>query len=157
QYDGGTLGNIIMILRSGTPIEIFQTESPNHEQSGLWARSFYATDTWQTNPHLTFDLGLRYDGYRPFLDEQSHSAGGTTTTFAAVPALLSWNNWAPRAGVVYDVTGKAKTVIKANYGLYWWNPASDLAATLNPNQVFWWKRYNWNDPNNDGLFQPNEL
>src|SRR5262249_5565560 len=157
QYDGGTRANLIMILRSGTPIEVYLTESPNNEQSGLWARSLYVTDQWQANTRLTFDLGMRYDGYRPFLDAQSHTAGATTTSFDAVPALLTWNNWAPRVGVVYDLTGKAKTVVKGNYGMYWWNPASDFAATLNPNQVFWWKRYNWNDSNNDLLFQPNEL
>jgi outer membrane receptor protein involved in Fe transport len=157
QYDGGTRGNMIMILRSGTPIEVYLTESPNQEQSGLWARSLFVTDQWQANPHLTFDLGVRYDGYRPFLDAQSHTAGTTTTSFDAVPALLTWNNWAPRLGVVYDLTGKAKTVVKGNYGMYWWNPASDFAATLNPNQVFWWKRYNWTDANNDLLFQPNEI
>jgi hypothetical protein len=58
--------------------------------------------------------------------------------------------------VVYDIGGNAKTVVKANYGLYWWNPASDFAATLNPNQVFWWKRYTWNDLNHDGVYQPGE-
>lgn len=156
QADGGVLGNMIMILSGGRPVEVVLTESPNQEQSGLWARSFYVTDTWQANSRLTMNLGLRFDGYRPFLDAQSHTANGTTTEFAAVPALLTWNNWAPRLGVVYDVTGKARTVVKANYGLYWWNPASDLAATLNPNQVFWWKRYAWTDSNADLLFQPDE-
>ncbi len=156
QHDGGTVGNTIMILRSGTPIEAYVTESPNDEQSGLWARSLYFTDMWHPSSHLTLDLGVRYDGYRPFLDAQSHTFGTTTTSFDAAPALLSWNNWAPRFGIVYDITGKAKTVVKANYGLYFWNPASDFAATLNPNQVFWWKRYNWNDSNGDAVFQPNE-
>jgi hypothetical protein len=156
QHDGGTVGNTIMILRSGTPIEAYVTESPNDEQSGLWARSLYFTDMWHPSSHLTLDLGVRYDGYRPFLDAQSHAFGTTTTSFDAAPALLSWNTWAPRFGIVYDLTGKAKTVVKANYGLYFWNPASDFAATLNPNQVFWWKRYNWNDSNGDAVFQPNE-
>jgi outer membrane receptor protein involved in Fe transport len=156
QYDGGTLGNVIMILRSGVPAEVFLTESPNQEQSGLWARAFYATDTWQASSHLTFNLGVRYDGYRPFLEAQSHTFAGATTNFPANSALVTWNNWAPRLGMVYDISGNAKTVVKANYGLYWWNPASDFAATLNPNQVFWWKRYTWNDLNHDGLYEPGE-
>ena len=156
QLDGGLLGNMIMILTNGVPTEVYLTESPNKEQSGLWARSFFVTDSWQANSHLTLNLGLRYDGYRPFLDAQSHTFNGVTTNFDANSALVTWNNWAPRLGVVYDLTGKAKTVVKGNYGLYWWNPASDFAATLNPNQVFWWKRYNWNDTNNDGMYQPGE-
>ncbi len=156
QFDGGTYGNTIMILTNAKPTEVYLTQSPNSEQNGLWARSLFATDSWRATPHLTFDVGIRYDGYRPFLDAQQHTYNGVTTSFPAVPALVTWNNFAPRVGVVYDVTGNAKTVVKANYGRYWWNPASDFAATLNPNQVFWWNRYAWSDPNHDGVYQPGE-
>ena len=47
--------------------------------------------------------------------------------------LLTWNVFAPRIGVVYDITGDGKTVIKANYGLYWHNPGAASGSNANPN------------------------
>jgi hypothetical protein len=29
------------------------------------------------------------------------------------------NNWGPRFGISYDITGNAKTLIKASYGEFW--------------------------------------
>jgi hypothetical protein len=158
QYDGGFKDNMVMVLRNGAPNQVYLFESPNDTQNGLWARSAYVTDTWRYNNRLTLNLGLRYDGYRPFLDAQSHTSPltGETTQFAANSSLVSWNHVAPRAGVIYDVSGKGTSVVKVNYGDYWWNPAADFAGTLNPNQLLWWKLYAWNDLNGDKVYQPGE-
>ena len=31
-------------------------------------------------------------------------------------------------GMTYDVLGDGKTVLKANYGTYWWNPGADFVT-----------------------------
>ena len=87
--------------------------------------SFYVNDTWRINNRLTLTPGLRFDRFVNSLPEQSHPAGRfspTPITFAAVDDLVSWNLFGPRFGVTYDLTGTGRTVLKFNYGQYWWNP-----------------------------------
>jgi hypothetical protein len=73
-----------------------------------------------------------------------------------VPDLVTWNHVAPRIGAIYDLFGKGKTALKVNYGTYYYNPSTILAASLNPNQALWSYRYRWDDVNSDRLFQSNE-
>ena len=35
--------------------------------------------------------------------------------------------------MTYDVSGNGKTVLKANYGTYWWNPGADFVFNISPN------------------------
>jgi outer membrane receptor protein involved in Fe transport len=68
--------------------------------------SAFAQDSWKLNERLTINAGLRYDGVRgvsPVLDR----------------TVYTTNNWAPRIGFAYDLTGDHKTVLKAHYGQYY--------------------------------------
>ena len=52
---------------------------------------------------------------------------------------------APRIGITYDLSGNGKTVIKANYGLYWHNPGVGIGSSGNPNTAAKQATYTWND------------
>ena len=58
---------------------------------------------------------------------------------------------APRIGVVYDLTGAGKTVLKFNYGTFWWNPGTAISEAVNENPADWFRRYNWADTNGNGV------
>jgi len=121
----------------------------------------YASDTWRVGSRLTFTLGVVFDRYRNYMPEQVGppvSAFNTTqVTFPAVDNLITWNLTAPRVGLTYDLTGNGKTVLKANYASYWWNPGTTAINTnVNPNSPDWYRRYPWNDANNDGVWQNGE-
>jgi hypothetical protein len=58
--------------------------------------------------------------------------------------------------MTYDVLGDGKTVLKANYGTYWWNPGADFVFNISPNASAWWRRHRWTDANNDNRWQPGE-
>jgi hypothetical protein len=70
--------------------------------------------------------------------------------------MATWNSVVPRIGLVYDISGDGKTVLKANYGLYKHNPGVTLASNANPNQPLKTITYNWRDLNNDRIFQIGE-
>ena len=77
--------------------------------------------------------------------------------------LYTWNLLAPRLGYVYDLSGNGKTVIKANYGLYWHNPGVGISQNANPNIASKSATYTWNDQatcagciNGDKRWQPGE-
>ena len=47
----------------------------------------------------------------------------------------------PRLGMVFDLTGAGRTVLKANWGRYAWNPGAALAENVNDNPADWYRRY----------------
>jgi hypothetical protein len=74
---------------------------------------FFVQDTWRLN-RLTINPGLRYD--------QERLSGEIIDNFELK------NNWAPRIGATYDLTGDAKTKVFGNFGLFYSRVPNDLAA-----------------------------
>ena len=152
-------GDVLHVLRNGTPIEVYLFQTPSRSESGLWTYAAYANDSWRVNNRLTLNLGLRFDRFRLFLPEQAHPAGRFNPmrqTFAAVDNLIDWNVLAPRIGFIHDLAGDGKTIAKLSYGQYWLNPGTDLGFNANPNSNQWWRRYEWLDPDGSGIWEPGE-
>jgi len=119
---------------------------------------------------VTLNLGVRFDRYKAHIPDQEQLAfeifpGCATRTdiICAVPAaqfaaqtFTTWNSVVPRIGLVFDLTGDGKTVLKANYGLFKHNPGVGLASNANPNQPLKTVTYSWNDRNGDRRFQIGE-
>jgi hypothetical protein len=111
--------------------------------------NFFVNDTWALG-RTTMNLGVRWDKYKGWTPEQNQIAA--TVGRASVPAatfpqtdLYTFNLFAPRFGVIYDLTGDGKTVIKANYGMYWHNPGVGISQNANPNVASKSATYSWND------------
>jgi hypothetical protein len=159
DWKDGYPNNVLHRLNNGVPTDVYLFE-PGAGKVGLWTYSGFANDTWQLNSRLTMSLGLRLDKYVGFLPEQEHPVSRfnpTALTFDAVDEVIDWTLWSPRAGVTYDVTGNGKTVVKVNYGQYWWNPGADFMFNVSPNaQGGWNKRHAWTDPNGNGVWDPGE-
>lgn len=154
----GSYNDVLHVLRSGVPSEVLLFE-PAASENGLYVFGSYLQDNWKVNNRLTLNLGLRYDYYRNFLPEQTHEAFSYTTSpilFPEVKDLNHWNLPAPRLGFTYSLTDDGKTVLKGNYGKYWWNPGAQLSSDNNPNPETWFRRYAWSDSNGDKLYQPGE-
>src|SRR6185436_7752211 len=136
-------------------------------RSALNQTSAFINDTWAVGK-LTVNAGARWDKYKGFLPEQEQLAGHTGPVVVAAESfaktdLYTWNVFAPRIGVVYDLSGDGKMVIKANYGLYWHNPGVGTGASANPNSAAKSATYTWNDQagcagciNGDKHWQPGE-
>ena len=95
----------------------------------------YVNDSWRVIPRLTLNLGLRYEYYgvqknvNPALEAnfffgtgstiQERIRNGSVKTSKESGGL--WkpdkNNFAPRVGFAYDLTGDGKTAIRGGYGL----------------------------------------
>ena len=122
--------------------------------------AFFVNDTWAIG-RVTFTGGIRYDRYHGWLPEQEQLAAqvGPVAVSAAVfdeVHHFTWNQVAPRVGVVYDLSGDGKTVVKANYGLYWHNPGVAVSSSANPNTTAKAGTYSWNDANGDRRWQSGE-
>jgi len=113
----------------------------------LQTTDFFVTDQYQVG-RATINAGVRFDHYG------SYSPAQTTLAFAYGPVNVpvqnypettyaTFNNFAPRIGLNYDLTGDGKTVFKTSYGLYFFNPGPTLASLANPNQAAKYVQYQW--------------
>ena len=119
----------------------------------------FVQDRWAVTTRGTLTAGLRYDRQRPYYRE-STLAPVLSDIFpaATIPGatLLERNTVAPRIGVSIDPTGTTKSAIKAFYGRYYNNLASDF-ANLNPGGAAS-RTYRFNDSNGNRLYDgPQEL
>src|SRR5262245_52990798 len=99
--------------------------------------NFYAEDQWKPAAGMTLNLGLRYDyQFHAFnqgltLDSKDPKYDiplfPTTGTAASLAPLVHFdkrgdkNNFGPRVGFAWDVRNDTKTVVRADYGIYY-NP-----------------------------------
>ncbi len=105
--------------------------------------AFFAQDSWKVTRNVTLNYGVRYDieltdtippiGFTDPLSGIQLSAADLQTAQDVVGVQQGFprdkNNWAPRLGVAWDVTGDGKTVIRAAYGLFYDHPL--LAVAFN--------------------------
>jgi hypothetical protein len=103
-------------------------------------RQFYAfaQDSYHATSRLMFDYGIRYEYYGPPLNigpqkdlliELGPGAGIQTALEGAGYSLAAGgnqpiipsrgSNWAPRAGLAWDLTGRGTTVLRASYGIFY--------------------------------------
>jgi len=128
--------------------------------SALNVQSFFLNDTVSIG-RATVNAGVRYDHYGSFLPEQKQLAA--TVGPVVVPAktfaetdMFAWSGLAPRIGLVFDLSGDGRTVLKGNYGFFWHNPGVGIGSSANPNTPAKQATYQWNDTNNDRRWQPGE-
>lgn len=69
-------------------------------------KAYYLEDRWQITPNWLLTLGVRNDKFTNF-------------NSAAVPYVESGDQWAPRAGVSWDVFGDSSLKVFANLGRYY--------------------------------------
>jgi hypothetical protein len=121
--------------------------------------ALFLQDRWSATSRITLTAGVRYDRQRPYYNA-STSAPILSAIFPSVTTpgatLLVRNSIAPRAGVSWDIGGDGKSAVKAFYGRYYNNMASDF-ANLNPGGVNS-RTYKFNDLNGNNLYDgPQEL
>jgi outer membrane receptor protein involved in Fe transport len=162
--------NLFYQDRSGAPEFVDIYNGPVEGINDVDVRSAYVQDSWKWSDRLTLNLGLRMDHYTDGWPEQSLNPSGVpvlagdprfTDFFAprtvAAKRVSESTTFGPRAGFVYDLTGKGKTVLKAFYGRFYFNSADIIADLENPVGAAQ-LRYRFNDLNGNRILDgPEEL
>jgi hypothetical protein len=106
---------------------------------------FYMQDAYHVTPRLVVNYGLRWD-YTGVVAERNHLFSDFIPSTGALeqvgpgglPNLYNPDkkDFSPRASVVWDVTGKGKTVLRAGYGLFFDAFSQDMALGHLPFPTF---------------------
>jgi hypothetical protein len=150
-------GSLAGPLSATTPGGV-RLHNPSDSWSALKTTSLFVTDTWTINK-LTLNLGARFDRYVPWLPEQTvpqSRFNPTAVTLPEVSSVLAFTHIVPRLGAIYDFMGDGRTVLKANWGRFYFNPGVNLADSVNPNTANQYSDYTWNDLNGDRVYQEGE-
>jgi hypothetical protein len=133
--------------RTGNPIADFMIGAfenstiefgiADHSPSTVKHQAF-VEDSWKVHPRLTLNYGVRYEPFIPW-DQKGgrHTSwipGEQSVVFPDAPTGILFpgdpqlpaklthsdlNNFAPRFGAAWDVTGNARTVIRGGYGIFY--------------------------------------
>jgi len=122
--------------------------APSAEDVSEPTWNWYVQDGYNYK-RLRLDAGLRYDWQANALNDVTapQSQYLPAVHQAATGDLVTWSTFAPRVGVIFDVTGKAKTLIKGSYDRYYyqlWTTIGEAASTAGPRSY----KYVWNNPTN---------
>jgi len=151
-------GNYELVFDNGRPIQIVFANLPV-DSSGSKMDNFAAfiQDSWTIGRRLTLNLGLRAERYKNWVDPVTKAQGqfGDAGQFPRVD-ILTWDSLMPRVGLVFDLTGDARTVVKATWGVFGWNPAVDFSAGYNRGTRTTYT-YRWTDPNGNGDYDAGEV
>ena len=159
-------GSLVQQYREGVPDSVVVYNTPTIVQTDLdYKIGFYVQDSWRVNRRLTLNPGFRYDRHRNSIPAQTASAGRFVPdrSFAAIPGIISWDDFSPRVGAVYDVSGDGRTAIKASIGKYPVFEIANTAARFNPMTATGGvgsgttDTRTWDDLNGDDLAQENEI
>jgi hypothetical protein len=122
----------------------------------------YVQDTI-TRGRATYQLGLRYDYNKDEAAAASIVAnplGGPWLPgidFQGADPGVAFNDFSPRVGFTYDLTGDGRTIAKANYARYFGQVGNGgIAATVNPVGTTT-LRYPWTDSNNNAVADVGEI
>jgi hypothetical protein len=74
----------------------------------------FIQDTWHTTPKVTVNWGLRYDIETMPSPQIPNPLEPRTSVFPS-----DKNNWGPRVGVNWDVTGTGDTIVRGGYGMFY--------------------------------------
>jgi hypothetical protein len=149
---GGT--QVAAAFTGETPVQFFLAGKPSSGNlllgnpiRNLFVQQYagFIQDDWRLTPKITLNLGLRYEAVPPVTEANNqfgnfdpNAPTGLIQQSSGHPAYNGdYNNFGPRLGLAWDVTGKGTTVVRAGGGIeYAVYPLLDLigstqGATLN--------------------------
>lgn len=118
----------------------------NYFHTSSWETGYFAQDDWKISNRLMLNLGLRYDLYTYPVEEHDYQSNFDLATATLLRAGANGNsrslidtnhnNFAPRFGFAYDLTGKHNNVIRGGYGIFYYQVRGGVGNVLSNNPEF---------------------
>jgi hypothetical protein len=142
SFSGDSTGSALSDFMLGRMRTFTQGSHLSQRLRGIMT-SLYVQDSFHATPRLTLNFGLRWDPSLPWNDLNGQQdifkpsaflAGQKTTQFVNAPPGLffpgdpgvpttgtnaDWNNFAPRVGFAYDLSGNGRTSLRGGVGAFY--------------------------------------
>jgi hypothetical protein len=136
-YDFGSIAPYPQPFPSLNPIQAYGAGLPGVFIQGLGSPKdtfrnipigVFWQDSWRVNPHVTLNLGVRYDVEIPprFKPPQGLAVPAYNLLGLQKGIQTDKNNVQPRIGLAWDPAGNGKTVVRASYGMFYDHPLLGL-------------------------------
>lgn len=145
DFRSGDMQTSLHDFLAGVPTNGRQAKGDSDRQTFQNSHAGYFQDSYRMNPKFTFNYGVRWDYYGVIGEKNNLFSnfdavnGLRMVGTSSLPRLYDrdLNNFAPRASLAYDLTGKGKTVIRAGYGFFYDAFSQDFFVGQLP-----WNTYN---------------
>jgi len=157
-----------------TPYRVTVRNTDRRTTNSSWHHGLFLTDQWELSARVTANVGVRWDYYSSYFPDEEILAGpyrdffyagaplpngyafpatpfASTFTIPGVSGIRKHHSVAPRVGVAWDLRGNGKTVIKVNWGRFYFNTGT-ASSGINPAQSLT-ATFDWIDRNTDKNFQ----
>ena len=132
------LAGFVCQYQDGVPYGVVGTRS--------WENGVFVQDDWRVTNRLTLNLGMRWDIFTQPIEVDNRQANFDITTGALIIAGTNgasralvpndWNNFGPRAGFAYQLTGDGKTVVRGGIGVFYFVDRGGIDNQLAQNPPF---------------------
>ena len=113
-------GDLVQRYRTGVPDSVIVYNTPQRTRERINAdMGFYVQDSL-VYKRLTVNPGLRFEHFNAQIEAIQVEPGRFVgfRSYDGIKDLPNWNGFAPRLGVVYDVTGDQKTALRFGFNKY---------------------------------------
>ncbi len=148
RYTGSAMGDYLL----GYPSQTTTFTGLVFMEQVNWQTALFVQDEWRLSPRLTVNYGIRYEYQAP--DREVENRWGTFEPALGQSVQVGTNgvpetirsaekdNFAPRVGMVWDITGEGTRALRAGYGIYYTSFVHNIAFSsyantpLGANRVF---------------------
>jgi hypothetical protein len=119
-----------------------------------WYSGFFAQDDWKVNRRLTVNLGMRWEEFTHPIEANNNQSNFDLATLTLLVAGKNGNsralvgnqanNFGPRIGFAYDLTGKGTMSLRGGYGIFYFQERGGGGNGL------------WSNPDFNGEIQVND-